>query len=270
MKFCRQLVGVLRSTFLLAVLLLAGCTNLDKALGLGGSGGGTPKNATVSGPYTVVATSTRNNSTSSIYVNIAMPSGTSLAGTPSTLVCQGNIVANCVGNDPPVSTDTFIGTVSGNNVQINISYVNTQGTDTITLTGTVSGTSISGTYTDSQGDAGTWTATQSGSLAGTLSGTINSTSHPLTIPPTMTAVITEGQNFTLTGTATISNWSCFTSLDFSAGLAIGGAFTLTDSTNSVVIIGVPSGAKTLSIGYQVGSSGPACAGDQGTGTLTIQ
>jgi hypothetical protein len=53
-------------------------------------------------------------------------------------------------------------------------------------------------------------------------------------------------------------------------LAIGGAFTLTDSTNSVVIIGVPSGAKTLSIGYQVGSSGPACAGDQGTGTLTIQ
>jgi hypothetical protein len=26
----------------------------------------------------------------------------------------------------------------------------------------------------------------------------------------------------------------------------------------------------LSIGYRVGSSGPACAGDQGTGTLTIQ
>src|SRR6516225_11600805 len=203
----------------------------------------------------------------SLYVNIPMPSGTSLSGTPSTLVCQGNIVANCVGNDPPISIDTFIGTVSGNNVQINISYVNTQGTDTITLTGTVSGTSISGTYTDSQGGAGTWTATQSGSPAGTLSGTINSTSNPLTIPPTMTAVITEGQNFALTGTATISNWSCFTSLNFSADFAIGGAFTLVDSTNSAVIIAVPSGVKTFSIGYQVGSSGPECAGDHGTGTL---
>jgi len=271
MKFCRELVGgFVRSTFLLAVLLLAGCTNLDKALGLGGGGGGTPKNATVSGPYTVVAISTKNKDMTTIYVNIAMPSGTSLSGTPSTLVCQGNIVANCVGNDPPISIDTFIGTVSGNNVQINISYVNTQGTDTITLTGTVSGTSSTGTYTDSQGDAGTWTATQSGFSGGTLSGTINSTSNPLTIPPTMTAVITEGQNFTLTGTATISNWSCFTSLDFSAGLAIGGAFTLIDGTNSVLITGVPSAAKAFSIAYQVGSSGPACAGDHGTGTLTIQ
>jgi hypothetical protein len=53
-------------------------------------------------------------------------------------------------------------------------------------------------------------------------------------------------------------------------LAIGGAFTLSDSTNEIVIIGVPSGAKTFNIGYQVGSSAPACAGDFGTGTLTIQ
>ena len=72
-------------------------------------------------------------------IRISAADGISLSGTPSTLVCPGNIVANCVGNDPPVSTDTFIGTVSGNNVQINISYVNTQGTDNITLTGTVSG-----------------------------------------------------------------------------------------------------------------------------------
>jgi len=257
-----------KSTFLLVVLLLAGCSNLDKALGIGG-GGGTPKNATVTGPYTVVVTSTKNNGTTGVYVNIAMQSGTSLSGTPNTLVCQGNIVANCVGNDPPVSTSTFIGTVSGNNVQINLSYTNGQGTDTITLTGTVSGTSISGTYTDSQGDAGTWTATLSSSPAGTLSGTINSTLNPLTIPPTMT-VTTEGKNSALTGTATIQNWPCFASLDFSSGLVIGGSFTLSDSTNSVVIIAVPSGSKTFSIGYQVGSSAPTCAGDHGTGTLTIQ
>ena len=260
----------MRSTFLLLALLLTGCSSLDKALGLGGGGGGTPKNASVSGAYTIVATSTKNNGTTNVYVNIAMQSGTSLSGTSNTLVCQGNIAANCVGNDPPVSTDTFVGTVSGNNVQINLSYTNSQGTDTITLTGTVSGTSISGTYTDSQGDVGTWTATLSSSPAGTLSGTINSTLNPLTIPPTITVVTMEGQNSALTGTATIQNWSCFASLDFSNGLVIGGAFTLSDSTNSVVIIAVPSGSKTFSIGYQVGSSAPTCGGDHGTGTLTLQ
>jgi hypothetical protein len=205
-----------------------------------------------------------------VYVNVAMQSGTTLAGTSNTLVCLGNVVANCIGNDPPASAVTFVGTVSGNSVQINLSYPDTQGTDTITLTGTVSGTSISGTYADSQGDAGTWTATQNSALAGTLSGTINSTLNPLTIPPTITVVIMEGQNSALTGTANLQNWTCFTSLNLSTGLAIGGAFTLGDSTNHVVIIAVPSGTKTFSVEYQVGSSAPSCAGDHGTGTLAIQ
>jgi hypothetical protein len=259
-----------KSTLLVFVLLLAGCSELDKALGIGGGGGGTPKNATVSGGYAIVATSTKNNGTTNVYVNIAMQSNASLAGTPNTLVCQGNIITNCVGDDPPASTDTFIGTVSGNNVQINLSYANAQGTDTVTLTGTVSGTSISGTYTDSQGDAGTWAATQSSSPAGSLSGTMNSTLNPLTIPVTLMMVTTEGQNSALTGTATLLNWTCFTSLNLSTGLEIGGAFTLSDSTKHFVIIAVPSGTKTFSIEYQLDSSAPACAGDKGTGTLTIQ
>jgi len=250
--------------------LLAGCSQLDKALGIGGGGGGTPKNATVSGGYTIVANSTKNNGTTNVYVNVTMQSSASLSGTPNTLVCQENTVTNCVGNDPPAATDTFIGTVSGNSVQINLSYSNAQGNDTITLTGTVSGTSISGTYTDSQGDAGTWTATQSSSPAGTLSGTINSSLNPLTIPVTITMVTTEGQNSALAGTATLLHWTCFTSLNLSTGLEIGGAFTLSDDTNHVVIIAVPSGTKTFSVEYEVGSSAPACAGDRGTGTLTMQ
>jgi hypothetical protein len=262
--------GFLKSTLLIFVLLLAGCSQLDKALGIGGGGGGTPKNATVSGGYTIVATSTKNNGTTNVYVNISMQTSASLAGTPNTLVCQGNIVTNCVGNDPPAATDTFIGTVSGNNVQIDLSYPNAQGNDTITLTGTVSGTSISGTYTDSQGDAGTWTATQSSSAAGTLSGTINSSLNPLTIPVTVTMVTMEGQNSALTGMATLTNWTCFASLNLSTGLEIGGAFTLSDNTNHFVITAVPSGTKTFNVEYQVGSSAPACAGDRGTGTLTIQ
>ena len=259
----------MKSTFLVFVLFLTGCSNLDKALGIGG-GGGTPKNATVSGAYTVVATSTKSNGVANVYVNVAMQSGTSLAGTANTLVCLGNVVTNCIGNDPPASAVTFVGTVSGNSVQINLSYPDTQGTDTLTLTGTVSGTSMSGTYTDSRGDTGTWTATQSRAPAGTLSGTINSTLNPLTISPTLTVVTVEGQNSALTGTATVQNWTCFTSLNFSTGLTIGGAFTLSDTTNDVVLVAVPSGATTFNIAYQVGSSASVCAGDRGTGTLATQ
>ena len=252
--------------FLIFVLFLSGCSQLDKALGIGG-GGGSPKNAAVSGAYTVVETSTKNNAVTNVYVNVAMQSNTSLAGTSSTLVCPGNVIANCIGNDPPASAATFVGTVSGSSVEILLSYPNAQGTDTATLTGTVTGTSISGTYTDSQGDAGTWTATQSSSPAGALSGTINSTVNPLTVPPTITVVTTEGQNSALTGTATVQNWTCYMSLNFSTGLVIGGAFTLSDPTNDVVFVALPSGTGSFNVAYQVGSSAPSCAGDHGTGSL---
>lgn len=88
----------MKSIFIGFVLLLTGCNSLDKALGIGG-GGGTPKNATVSGADTFVATSTKNNAEANVYVNVAMQSDTSLAGTPNTLVCLGNVVTNCIGND---------------------------------------------------------------------------------------------------------------------------------------------------------------------------
>jgi len=250
------------------VLFLSGCSQVDKALGIGG-GGGSPKNATVSGAYTVVASSTKNNTVTNAYVNVAMQSGTSFEGTSSTLVCPGNVIANCIGNNPPASVATFVGTVSGNSVQILLSYPNAQGTDTITLVGAASGTSISGTYTDSQGDAGTWTATQTSSPAGTFSGSINSTVNPLTIPPTITLMTTEGQNSALTGTATVQNWTCYMSLNFSTGLVIGGAFTLSDPTNDVVLVAVPSGNGNFNVAYQVGSSASNCAGDHGTGTLAL-
>jgi hypothetical protein len=111
---------------------------------------------------------------------------------------------------------------------------------------------------------------QSSAVGGTLSGTINSTLNPLTIPPSITVVIAEGQNSALTGTATFQNWPCFASLNLSAGLAIGGAFTLSDTSQDVVLFAVPSGASTFNVAYQVGSSAANCAGDHGTGTLTVQ
>ena len=51
---------------------------------------------------------------------------------------------------------------------------------------------------------------------------------------------------------------------------MGGSLTLSDTTKDVVLFAVPSGATTFHIAYQVGSSASVCAGDQGTGTLTIQ
>src|SRR5262245_25821158 len=62
-------------------------------------------------------------------------------------------------------------------------FRNASGHDTVTLTGTISGTTLSGTYSDSQGDAGTWTATLSGSPTGTYRGSVNSTPNPLQTAP---------------------------------------------------------------------------------------
>jgi hypothetical protein len=261
----------MKNVMLVLALMLTGCSGL-KNTSSGGSGGtgGTVQNATVSGPYSAVATSTKNNGTTSVYANLVTQSSTSFSATQNTLVCPGNAPLNCTGDDPPTLAYTLTGTVSGNNVQITLQFDNANGADTATLAGTVNGTNMSGTYTDTQGDAGTWTATQNNSLSGSFSGSVNSTPNPLQIAPTITALITEGQNYALTGSATVSNSPCFVTLDFSGGTAIGGAFTLNDTTKNVFILGVPTGTKTYSVYYQVGSPAPACAGDYGTGTFTAQ
>lgn len=99
---------------------------------------------------------------------------------------------------------------------------------------------------------------------------MNSTPNPQLDPPSISALITEGQNSALTGSATVTNSLCYVSLDFSQGMATGGAFTLTDTTHDVFILGVPSGSNTFNVHYQVGSSATARAGDFGTGTFSLQ
>jgi hypothetical protein len=254
-------------TFVKRILLLfaafsVGCSGVKDA----GLSGGTTQNAVISGPYSAVATSTVNNTTA----NLSMQGSTSFSASQNTLVCPGNMAANCTGDDPPTVVYTLSGTVSGNNVQIRLQFNNASGADTVTLTGTVNGTTLGGSYTDSQGDSGTWTATLSGSVSGTYNGSVNSTPNPQPIAPTVSALITEGQNSSLTGSASVANSLCFASLDFSQGTAIGGAFTLTDTTKGVFILGVPVGSNTYNVSYQVASSAIACAGDYGTGTFTLQ
>jgi hypothetical protein len=142
-----------------------------------------------------------------------MQGSSSFSGSQSTLVCPGNLAANCTGDNPPTVAYTLAGTVNGNNVQITLQFQ--FGPDTVTLTGTASGTNLRGSYTDSQGDAGTWTATLSGSASASYNGSVNSTPNPLPTAPTISALITEGQNSALTGSASVTNSLCFASLDFS-------------------------------------------------------
>jgi hypothetical protein len=255
-----------RKILLFCAFFAAGCSGVQDA----GLSGGTPQNAVVSGPYSAVATSNVNGTTTNVYANLSMQGSSSFSASQNTLVCPGNLPVNCTGDNPPTVAYTMTGTVNGNNVQITLQFSNQAGPDTATLTGTVSGNTISGNYTDSQGDAGTWTATLAASVSGSYSGSVTSTPNPQPITPSVSALVTEGQNSTLTGSASVTNSLCYVSLDFSQGLAIGGAFTLADTTKGVFILGVPTGSNNFNVYYQVDPAATSCAGDYGTGTFTLQ
>ena len=138
----------------------------------------------------------------------------------------------------------------------------------MSLVGSAADTSLVGTYTDTQGDAGTWTGSIASPLTGSYSGTFNSTANPLPIAPTILISLTQDATVNLTGTGMIANSPCFGSLTFS-GQAIGGAFSLTDTTNMVHLTVVPTGSN-FSFSYTSDSRGPSCAGDSGLGQLTNQ
>lgn len=253
---------------------------LFAVLSLTGCGGGTSMNtnntppptpnAAVAGQYTIVQTSTKGNGSVTIYTDFTKQSDTTFSGNPNTFICPGNVFGNCSGDDAPVIQITPAGTVSAATVQITIAFTTPSGSpNTITLAGTANGTALSGTYTDTLKDAGTWTGTQDASLAGTYSGTFNSQKSPLTIVPTITANMTQDSSFNLTGTATVSNSPCFTGLTFDKGLVLGQVFNLNDSTHQVIIIGFPTGPKSFTVIYTINSAAPTCAGDFGGGTITM-
>jgi hypothetical protein len=230
-----------------------------------------PQNARVTGPFNLGLTSNHGNGKTYIYTNFA-PTGTTssgaisdtFSGSSDTLVCPANDVRTCVGTNPSAPI-TPTGTLDGQNLTITVSVPSSAGTDTLTLVGTVSGTIISGAYTDTLGDAGTWTAVNAPIFGGTYTGTLNSTSHPLTIAPSITLVIAEDATFHLTGTATILNSPCVQSLTFT-GQAVGQAFTLNDTVNQATIIALPTNG-TYGFSYNFTPASPACPSDSGLGSL---
>ena len=224
-----------------------------------------PQDASITGQYNLGLTSTNGHGKTIFYTNFTQ-TGKTFTGAANTLVCPSNDLSQCEGGNPSVISITPSGTVKGADVTLMISFPSTAGTDTVTMVGTATGINLAGTYTDSLGDAGTWTASPAVSLGGTFSGTINSTSNPLPIAPTIMLTLSQDANFKLTGTATILNSPCISALTFS-GEAIGGAFTVTDAVSDTVIIALPSG-NTMTFSYKLGPSAASCPGDIGRGELT--
>lgn len=223
------------------------------------------QNASVTGQYNLVLTSTNGHGTTNIYTDFTQ-TGTKFAGAANTLVCPSNDLSQCEGGDASVISITPSGTVSGANVTMMISFPGTAGADTVTMVGTATGPNLAGSYTDSLGDAGTWAASAASSLGGNYDGTFNSTPNPLTIAPTILIALTQDANFHLSGTATILNSLCISSLTLS-GQAIGEAFSLTDAGNKAHIIAVPTGA-TFTFSYSFAPTAASCAGDFGRGVVT--
>jgi hypothetical protein len=265
----------------LSVLVLVGCGGGSQGTSTGTGGSGTtPQNVVVSGQWDAIATPSGANSTpTNYYANVTNQ------GSGAFFAASGNVVA-CLNDDcfpesfASAQGYAIAGTTTGTQVQITLTG---QGGYTATLSGTVSadGTTMSGTYTDSStGDAvatgpGSWVAQKKQSVSGSYSGTYNSTVNPSTIPVTITSTITQDQTYALTGAATVSNSTCFTSLTFGAGSrAVGGALYLLDSNDGIYVTVVPNEDGTLNSGnsfysvYRITSG--ACSTDTGVGTVTKQ
>jgi hypothetical protein len=270
-----------QDTTLVAVVLMS------VAIAFAGCGAGsqapptTPvaQSVSITGQYDMVLTSMNGQGTTNIYTDFAQ-TGTTFTGAANTLVCPSNDLSQCKGGDRPDIPISPSGTVSGANVTMVISFPSTGGADTVTMVGSATGTSLAGTYTDSLGDSGTWTASTAihpfGPPPGVYdySGTFNSTLNPLLIAPTISIEL--GQDASshlsshLAGGATIMHSLCISSLTLS-GQAIGDAFSLIDAANKVTIIALPTlpSGNSFTFSYKFEPTAPSCAGDFGRGVVTI-
>jgi len=269
------------ATFLVAVLA-AGCSSMNSSTPVNNSSPPSIPNATITGQYDLTLTSMNGHGTTNIYTSFTQM-GATFTGTGNTLACPSNDPSKCQGQDASGVSITPNGTVSGTNVTIVISIPTTAGADTVTMTGTTTSpatgpaneTNFAGTYADTVGDSGTWTAVpanpqvSSSPSVTTFSGTFNSTAKPLLIAPTIVMNLGEGASSDLTGNATVTNSPCISSLSLS-GQAIGAAFSLSDPANkaSLIVLPVSLGSNNFNFSYKFDSTAPSCAGDFGLGVLT--
>ena len=277
MKKISQNTGFAARVFMILVPVFAGC----------GSGsqppapGPTPivPNIVISGQYNLLLTSKDGQTTTNIYANFT-PTGAGFVGAGNTLVCPRNDSSQCKGGGAPGISIVPSGTVKGTNVSIAISFPTGGTSDTVTMVGSATMAGLSGTYSDTLGDSGSWTASVAiypfgppGSVYD-YAGSFNSTPNPLLIAPTISLelgrdpVTQTASN--VAGKATVTNSPCISSLTLS-GQAIGDALSLTDTVNNASVLALPNspGTSSFNFSYKFDSDAPACAGDFGRGTLTI-
>jgi len=230
------------------------------------------QNVGINGRYNLVLTSANGQApkTINVYTDFVQTEGT-LEAAATTLICPSNNVSQCV--DVSIAPT---GTVNGANVTIVISFQDPAGADTVTLVGTGQGKSLTGTYSDTLGRSGTWTASTavlpfpSPPNPYDYTGTFNSTSDPLPIPPKISLALALDSPTNLAGSATIMNWPCAASLTLE-GQALGDAFTVTDAANKVRLIALPTPPNSggFTFNYKFEPAAPSCAGNFGLGDLSV-
>jgi hypothetical protein len=199
-------------------------------------------------------------------------------------VMQAPVPQDCVAGTPCGFPEVFLGGNLTGTVDESGNFTLTATSSypsTLTLTGEVSGSELTGTFSLTAGtstDQGAISGTYVQPIDGTYIGVVTSsiTGASLNITAVLTQGSTAGSRGTLplSGTVTFGGYSCFSSATVSTGSAVlgeGYGLTLvpTNTSSSVGAAGgVSPDAKTLTFSYSVFGGG--CAFDDGTGTLTRQ
>jgi hypothetical protein len=186
----------------LVLLLAVGCGGGGSS-NSGGSGGSSGSQG-ISGSYEFVASSnTTSGSTTLIEANLSANGAQSSASGPSQVQTATHlggvwyVNGACSSSSP--GQNSITGTVSGSSISLTFN----EGGNVFTGQGALSGTTISGTYSGNNSncsDSGTFTGTQVPNLAGTFSGMLNFPSGA----DQVTATLTEGSGSSLTVQTTLS------------------------------------------------------------------
>jgi hypothetical protein len=253
---------VLSGLVFLIVFTLASCGNPSNS----GGSGGTPQPATVQGKWTFHVTSTQGQGTAvALFDFTGSPGSFSSA---QAVICNLTPNVSCLGSLIGNGTVTAQGTVQANGAMTaNINQTpNSSAPCVVAITGTLTGTTMTGTY-NGCADGGTFTGSNDPSSTGTYSGQLNSTVSPTPIAPSFSATVNEATDFTLSGSATLTNSVCFSNLTFGApSIAIGDALFLQDTQHGIFALAIPS-VSAPNLAYQVNATS-FCASDKGQGSIT--
>jgi hypothetical protein len=226
----------------------------------------------VQGKWTIHSTSTQGQSNTITLINFTDQGGGSFFA-PQAIICSLSPTVVCQGSLVGQEVLTLQGSVTdGGGLSMSLLIQDASDASnscTITISGTLSGgTSMSGNYTGCQ-DAGTFTGVQNVSSTGTYVGSINSTVSPSPIAVGFSTSVTEGPDFALTGSASLTNSVCFSNLTFGPpSMAIGEGIFLQDTSHGIYAVALPS-EPAPNVGYAVTAS-QSCGTDQGQGQIKKQ